>query len=48
MLGHLLIDSDDDRVLRLDAPVAAPLDVNTPDEYDALLDAEGRTGFEDE
>ncbi|MGB5533728.1 MAG: nucleotidyltransferase family protein [Acidimicrobiia bacterium] len=48
VLGHLLIDSDDDRVLRLDAPVAAPLDVNTPDEYDALLDAEGRTGFEDE
>ena len=48
VLGRLLIESDDDRVLRLDAPVTAPLNVNTAEEYDALLGAEERTGFEDE
>lgn len=42
VLGRLLIESDDDRVVRLVVPVEAPRDVNTPGDYDALL---GDGGF---
>jgi molybdenum cofactor cytidylyltransferase len=37
VLGRILIDSNDDRVARLCASYEAPRDVNTPDDYEALL-----------
>jgi molybdenum cofactor cytidylyltransferase len=37
VLGRLLVDSDDDRVMRLSIPYEAPRDINTPDDYEALL-----------
>lgn len=48
VLGRLLIESDDERVVRLECPYAGPRDVNTPEEYDALLEAAARTSLEDE
>ena len=36
VLGRLLIESGDDRIVRLAVPVAAPRDVNTPADYEAL------------
>ena len=48
VLGRLLIESDDERVVRLECPFARPRDVNTPEEYDALLEAAARTSLEDE
>ena len=38
VLGRLLIDSDDDRVIRLAVPHKAPRDVNTPEDYAELLE----------
>ena len=37
ILGRLLVDSVDDRVVRLANPHSAPLDVNTPADYESLL-----------
>ncbi|MCL1692542.1 MAG: nucleotidyltransferase family protein [Actinomycetia bacterium] len=37
VLGRLLIDTDDDRVIRLSVPHKAPRDVNTPEDYEALV-----------
>jgi molybdenum cofactor cytidylyltransferase len=37
VLGRILVDSADDRVVRLANPHNAPLDVNTPADYDSLL-----------
>ncbi len=37
VLGRLLVDSVDDRVTRLANPHRAPLDVNTPADYESLL-----------
>jgi molybdenum cofactor cytidylyltransferase len=37
VLGRLLLDTDDERVVRLDAPFDAPRDVNTPEDYEKLL-----------
>lgn len=37
VLGRILIDSNDDRVVRLAVPYKAPRDVNTPEDYEALL-----------
>jgi molybdenum cofactor cytidylyltransferase len=37
VLGRLLVDSDDERVVRLSIPHKAPRDVNTPEDYEALL-----------
>jgi CTP:molybdopterin cytidylyltransferase MocA len=39
VLGRLLVDSDDERVVRLPIPHKAPRDVNTPEDYEALLRA---------
>jgi molybdenum cofactor cytidylyltransferase len=41
VLGRLLIESDDDRVVRVVVPITAPRDVNTPADYGALQDDEG-------
>jgi CTP:molybdopterin cytidylyltransferase MocA len=38
VLGRLLVEADDDRVLRLSNVHRAPRDVNTPEDYDALID----------
>ena len=38
VLGRLLVDSDDDRVIRLSVPHKAPRDVNTPEDYAGLLE----------
>jgi CTP:molybdopterin cytidylyltransferase MocA len=43
VLGRLLIESGDQRVVRLKVEVEAPPDVNTQEEYDALLEAEWRS-----
>jgi molybdenum cofactor cytidylyltransferase len=43
VLGRLLIESGDERVVRLDVQVEAPPDINTQDAYDALLKAERRS-----
>lgn len=37
VLGRILIEADDDRVVRLSVPFEAPQDVNTPEDYEALL-----------
>ncbi len=37
VLGRMLIESSDDRVVRLSVAREAPLDVNTPEDYEALL-----------
>jgi molybdenum cofactor cytidylyltransferase len=37
VLGRILIETDDDRVARLSVPFEAPQDVNTPEDYEALL-----------
>ncbi len=37
VLGRLLVDSDDDQVVRLSDPNRAPRDVNTPEDYETLL-----------
>jgi len=37
VLGRLLLDAADDRVVRLANPHKAPLDVNTPTDYESLL-----------
>lgn len=37
VLGRILIDSGDGRVVRLSVPHEAPRDVNTPDDYEGLL-----------
>ncbi len=37
VLGRLLVDSDDHRVMRLSVPYDAPRDINTPEDYEALL-----------
>ena len=37
VLGRLLLDAADDRVIRLASPHKAPLDVNTPADYESLL-----------
>ena len=37
VLGRLLIEADDDRVVRVRFAGAAPRDVNTPRDYEALL-----------
>jgi hypothetical protein len=37
VLGRILIETDDDRVVRLSVPFEAPQDVNTPEDYEALL-----------
>ena len=37
VLGRMLIESGDDRVVRLPVPGEAPLDVNTPENYEELL-----------
>ena len=37
VLGRILIETDDDRVVRLSVPFEAPQDVNTPKDYEALL-----------
>ena len=47
VLGHLLIETDDDRVVRLVAQVEAPRDVNTPGDYEALLGDQGSTAVDD-
>lgn len=36
-LGRLLVESHDARVLRLRVPYGPPRDLNTPDDYEALL-----------
>ncbi len=41
VLGRLLVESGDDRVARLRIAGPAPWDVNTPEEYAALLSDEG-------
>ena len=38
VLGRLLVESDDARVVRLVVPTRAPRDVNTPEDYEALKD----------
>jgi CTP:molybdopterin cytidylyltransferase MocA len=38
VLGGLLVEADNDRVLRLPNVHRAPRDVNTPEDYDALID----------
>ena len=38
VLGRLLVDSDDDRVIRLSVHHKAPRDVNTPEDYAKLLE----------
>ncbi|MEA3503452.1 MAG: nucleotidyltransferase family protein [Actinomycetota bacterium] len=38
VLGRILIDSNDDRVVRLPAPQRAPRDVNTPEDYAELFE----------
>jgi len=37
VLGRLLVESYDARILRLRVPYAPPRDMNTPDDYEALL-----------
>ena len=37
VLGRLLVDTPDDRVVQLSVPFGAPRDVNTPEDYEALL-----------
>ncbi len=37
VLGRLLVDTDDDRVAHLSIPYEAPRDVNTREDYEALL-----------
>jgi len=37
VLGRLLIEGDDDRVVRVRVAATAPRDVNTPEDYEALL-----------
>lgn len=39
VLGRLLIESPEERVVRVDVPYAAPRDVNTPDDYTGLTGA---------
>ena len=36
VLGRILVDSANDRVVRLKVPHDAPRDVNTPEDYEAL------------
>ena len=38
VLGRLLLESDDDRVVHVSVPIRAPRDVNTPADYRALQD----------
>ena len=38
VLGRLLLESSDDRVVHLSVPIRAPRDVNTPADYRALQD----------
>ena len=47
VLGRLLIEADDDRVLRLVVQGEAPRDVNTPRDYEALLGDSGSTAADD-
>jgi molybdenum cofactor cytidylyltransferase len=37
VLGRMLVEAADDRVARLVVPFAAPRDVNTPEDYQALV-----------
>jgi len=37
VLGRLLVEGDDDRVVRMHVAGASPRDVNTPEDYEALL-----------
>ena len=48
VLGRLLIEADDDRVVRLIVPTEAPRDVNTPGDYEALLGDQGSTAIDDQ
>ena len=48
VLGRLLVESGDERVVRLDVQVEAPPDVNTYAEYNALLEAKRRLDPEDD
>ena len=36
VLWRVLVDSADDRVIRVPAPTDAPIDVNTPEDYNRL------------
>ena len=47
VLGRLLIEADDDRVVRLVVQAEAPRDVNTPGDYEALLGDSGSTAADD-
>ena len=48
VLGRLLIESGDQRVVRLNVEVAVPPDINTQEEYNALLEAEWRSNLDDD
>ena len=47
VLGRLLIEADDDRVVRLVVQTEAPRDVNAPGDYEALLGDQGSTAVDD-
>lgn len=40
VLGRILIESNDERVVHMSVPIRAPRDVNTPADYEALKDDE--------
>lgn len=47
VLGRLLIESADERVARLTVSGPAPRDVNTPEDYQSLLDEQEQAKFTD-